>query len=615
MTGSKRRSYLFPSLSSQEIHRLENVAQAGPARLRRPARIVLLAGQGMAFRTIGANVGLSHSGVRYWLRRYYKVGLALFGEAQKAPPGSAIVTQVLEALAEDMPPKDAGAGQNTAGPVSLEDLCRRYSVDLAHAGHVARLAGQLFDALLPAHCFPTRLKDVLEAAALVHNVAYELSPDNHHEIGRDIILKHPIQGFSIDEQRMLALLTAFHRKKVRPDREPLFADLDGRQQREVLGLSAILRIADGLDFSQTQTTTIGEIRLNESQVLIVIEGADSDLNAARAEKLSDLWENQYEMAVQVWERYPMDAVRADMVRARLEPDLTLPEAGRILMGHYMTLVEQHAEQLRDGHWDSLALFDRDASRLHAVLKLFGRYYDASVVGDFKKTARWLTNHATEALTRQAAAILVRSADNAPVDPVLAEEFRAAAQARRAQAEAAFDELARDLSGRRYRQFLTDLMAFARQPGLGVFPGEAAEARIGRQAALMFWSEFNALRDMDVTTLDLESQWRAIASFHHLLQFMSSLLGEELGEVLAVVQPLESQLRDMILGEAVRETFYTQAGSDGRKRKKPQIDPALADLARVQEAWLTEARQQVAAVWEAFFSVEFRRSLALAIAQL
>lgn len=347
----------------------------------------------------------------------------------------------------------------------------------------------------------------------------------------------------------------------------------------------------------------------------MIEGADSDLNAARAEKLSDLWENQYEMAVQVWERYPMDAVRADMVRARLEPDLTLPEAGRILMGHYMTLVEQHAEQLRDGHWDSLALFDRDASRLHAVLKLFGRYYDASVVGDFKKTARWLTNHATEALTRQAAAILVRSADNAPVDPVLAEEFRAAAQARRAQAEAAFDELARDLSGRRYRQFLTDLMAFARQPGLGVFPGEAAEARIGRQAALMFWSEFNALRDMDVTTLDLESQWRAIASFHHLLQFMSSLLGEELGEVLAVVQPLESQLRDMILGEAVRETFYTQAGSDGRKRKKPQIDPALADLARVQEAWLTEARQQVAAVWEAFFSVEFRRSLALAIAQL
>ena len=36
------------------------------------------------------------------------------------------------------------------------------------------------------------------------------------------------------------------------------------------------------------------------------------------------------MVVQVWEHYPMDAVRADLVRARLEPDLTLPEAGRIL---------------------------------------------------------------------------------------------------------------------------------------------------------------------------------------------------------------------------------------------------------------------------------------------
>lgn len=613
MTGSKRRSYLFPSLSSQEISRLERVAQDGTARLRRLARIVLLAGQGSAFRAIAAEVGLSRSGVRYWLRRYRQAGLALFEEAPVLAQDNPYATQELPALAEDDP--QVGAESRASGQVSLVDLCRRYSIDMAHAGHVAQFAAQLFDALLPVHGFSPRLKDILEAAALIHNVAYELSPDNHHEVGRDIILKHPLQGFTDEEQRMLALLTVFHRKKVRPEREPLFAGLDARRQREVLGLSALLRIADGLDFSQTQTTTIGEIRLNAGRVLIVVEGAASDLNASRAEKLADLFQNQFEMVVQVWEHYPMDAVRADLVRARLEPDLSLPEAGRVLMGHYMTLVEQHAEQLRDGQWDSLAFFDRDVSRLHAVLKRFGRYYDASVVGEFKKTARWLSNHAEEAIIRQAVAILVRAADDPPMIPDLAEQLRAAAEACRAQVEAAFDDLARNLSGRRYRQFLTDLITFARQPGLGVFPGEAADARIGRQAALMIWTEFNTLRDMDVTGLDIESQWRAIASFHHLLQFLSSLLGEELADVLAVVQPLESQLRDMILGETVREMFYTQPGSDGRKRKKSQLDPALVDMARVQDAWLAEARRQVVTVWDAFFSVDFRRALALAIAHL
>ena len=623
MTSGDRQSYPLLSLTSPQRDRFEATAAQGPIRFQRRAQVILLADRGLAVSShrggdqpqpVGGallaaplpGTGHAHPGSRPTGRRARRARPGTGLPATEAPPdGQTAVDPDLAA--------PIGPG---SGTLSLETLCDWYSVDAAHGQYVAALALQLFDATEHVHGLDPALRRVLEAAARVHNIAYEIDPAHHHEIGRDILLRHPLADFTPDEQRMLALLTVFHRKKVRPDREPAFAALDKAQQRDVLALAALLRLADSLDYSQSQTVTISDVRVSDERLMLVIEGRNADLNVTRAVKMADLWEQQFGLPVQVWERFPLSVIRADMVRARLEPGLNLPEAGRVLMGHYLALVEQHAEQLREGHPHNLPFLERDVGRLHGVLKAFERYFDAAALGNFKKDARWISQQATEALTRQAIAVLTREALPASAGEQAADLLRDVIQMRQDEASQALESLARTLDGRRYRQFLTDLLEFSRQVGYGVFPGDHTEMQVGTQAAVLIWTDFNALRSERVPQQGIEAQWRLVGRFYNNLQFLASLLGDSLDEVMAAVQPLEAQLRDIMLGQAVLDAFQgLLAEGESRKRKRDQaLRPAIERWIGVQEAWLREANDQLVPLWATLHALPFRRQLALAVAQ-
>ncbi len=255
---------------------------------------------------------------------------------------------------------------------SITSLCERYHVDLAHAGHVARLTTALFDALHPLHQLAPRARELAEAGALLHNVALAIDPANHHTAGRDIIAAAQLAGFTQAERLTLACVAAFHRKTVRPEMEPLFQALNPAQQRETLVLSALVRIADGLDYSQTQSTRVVSVDLEqasdaETPIHLRVKGPHSHEDAARAEKKSDLWRALFR---------PL-RVSGRMTRPGLSPDDTLAVAGRRILRYHLDRIDPDEWLPGQGVGVSPRLIHRlrvTTRRMRSTLRAFGDYY-------------------------------------------------------------------------------------------------------------------------------------------------------------------------------------------------------------------------------------------------
>lgn len=183
--------------------------------------------------------------------------------------------------------------------MTLDTLMTRYDVDTAHARHVADLALTLFDATKDIHGLPSRMRQLLEVGALLHNVGLHIDQPLHHIIGRDIVLDVSLPELDAEEQAIVACLVAFHRKKVHPEFEPAYLRLRKKDQQHALRLAAMLRIADGLDYSESQTTQIRACTATASQVTLHLCGVQSAENGERALKKADLWRKvlQRELAI------------------------------------------------------------------------------------------------------------------------------------------------------------------------------------------------------------------------------------------------------------------------------------------------------------------------------
>lgn len=271
-------------------------------------------------------------------------------------------------------------------------LCSKHNVDMAHARCVAQHALQLFDATQPLHSLESRARDLVEAGALLHNIGMSLDEENHHSVGRDIVMATQLKGFSQAERAMLACCVAFHRRDVDPGVEPLFNALSEGDQKATLLLSAIVRVADGLDYAQSQLTAIDSVDVDipGRAVTIRASGPHSHNDAARAARKADLWRTQ------------LGELRANgrLTAPGLAGDMTLAEAGRRIMRY-------HADQIPPEHWlptDAEAQSGADdwpAKRIKAMrvavrrlrmdLRLFGGFYKRKTLRPLARGAKLLAD--------------------------------------------------------------------------------------------------------------------------------------------------------------------------------------------------------------------------------
>ena len=136
---------------------------------------------------------------------------------------------------------------------SVIGLARRCNWDEAHARHVAQLAVSLFDQTLPIHTLRDDDRELLEHAALLHDIGEHVSAESHHKHTAYLIQHGRLRGYAPDEVHALAALARYHRRsEPKPSHEP-FRFLADEVQERVRTLAALLRVADGLDASHGQT--------------------------------------------------------------------------------------------------------------------------------------------------------------------------------------------------------------------------------------------------------------------------------------------------------------------------------------------------------------------------
>ena len=140
------------------------------------------------------------------------------------------------------------------------DVRRRSVIELGercgywpeHAQQVARLALSIFDQTRSVHGLGEREREWLEYGALLHDVGVHISYERHHRHSYYLIKNGDLRGFEPQEIEVIALIARYHRQATPKKAHEGYADLRGPLRRTVKTLSAMVRLAEGLDRSHAQ---------------------------------------------------------------------------------------------------------------------------------------------------------------------------------------------------------------------------------------------------------------------------------------------------------------------------------------------------------------------------
>lgn len=135
---------------------------------------------------------------------------------------------------------------------------KKYQFDRDHALQVRKLSLQLFDSLESFCGLKPRERILLEVAAILHDIGAFVSSSSHNKHSAQLILSSEIIGLQKNEMKLIALMARYHRKSPPKPTHEDYNELPLQDRLVVCRLSALLRIADGLDSSHYQNVT--EIR-------------------------------------------------------------------------------------------------------------------------------------------------------------------------------------------------------------------------------------------------------------------------------------------------------------------------------------------------------------------
>lgn len=123
---------------------------------------------------------------------------------------------------------------------AIRSLMARYHVDVAHAERVAETALNLWRQVAPELRLPLFTKRYLQYAALTHEIGLNISSSGLQKHSAYIIEHSNLPGFSLDQQRLVALMVRLHRKKIKSS---LVTNLGMISKRHAVGLILLLRLA------------------------------------------------------------------------------------------------------------------------------------------------------------------------------------------------------------------------------------------------------------------------------------------------------------------------------------------------------------------------------------
>ena len=155
-----------------------------------------------------------------------------------------------------------------------------------------RLALQLFEQLGEKLGCAREERALLEYAALLHDVGQLVSYRGHHKHSAQLILNADRLGFNAHDRVLVALISRYHRKAGPSKKHEAFAALSREDQGVVRRVSALLRLADGLDRGHTSAVETVRTRLMTDKLSVSVAPrlarADVGLEVWAADRKADV---------------------------------------------------------------------------------------------------------------------------------------------------------------------------------------------------------------------------------------------------------------------------------------------------------------------------------------
>jgi exopolyphosphatase/guanosine-5'-triphosphate,3'-diphosphate pyrophosphatase len=130
---------------------------------------------------------------------------------------------------------------------SVFALARRCEFDEGHGLQTARLAKSIFDQTAPLHGLERDARELLEAAAILHDIGYTISHNAHNRHAQYLIMNSELLGFSSRDLSIVGNVVRYHQQSVPRKDHAEYARLRPIDRKLVCKLSAMLRVADALD--------------------------------------------------------------------------------------------------------------------------------------------------------------------------------------------------------------------------------------------------------------------------------------------------------------------------------------------------------------------------------
>ena len=189
------------------------------------------------------------------------------------------------AISEDIIEDELGA---------IEKVAAKYGIDQGHPRQVLGLTLDLFDRLRRLHGLGLDEKYLLGCAVILHDIGWSIDDDGHHKSSMVLILKDHKLPFTHRERSMVASIARYHRGRPPKKRDFHMGFLSPKDVRTVDMLSAILRVADGLDASHTSTAGIKDVRISPGQVTIIYRSSNNiEHEVAAVDEKKDMFENVF----------------------------------------------------------------------------------------------------------------------------------------------------------------------------------------------------------------------------------------------------------------------------------------------------------------------------------
>jgi len=414
---------------------------------------------------------------------------------------------------------------------------------------------------------------------------------------------------------------ALQRAKVRPQREPVFLRLTGKEQQLALDLTAILRLADALDAEPAESL---HIHVDGDEVTLLVAGERAAEVVRRVDERADLWRDRIgPLTIRTTDLDTFAdaaAIAADRHDGGSAPDLLLivphapnhalgsepiAEAARRQLRRFFDklLAREYAvpddEDVQDVHQMRVA-----TRRIRASLQVVEDVYDHELIRRYRRGLRRVAQSLGAVRDGDVfLAHVLAYRDALPADAHgRLEPLIAAVATERAQAR---EQLLAEIDAKRYKKLKQAFALFLTTPGANTTAAESGlTPRVRDFAGSAIWQRYEQWRAYETVLLGatdetLHQARIAGKRMRYTLEFFADALGPNGDQVLAPLVELQECLGALQDVVTARRHVAALGLADDRGAQD-----YLAARDAEQAAYLVDLPRK----WEKVASATYRRRL-------